>query len=490
MSNQYILAIDQGTTGSTAVLADSKSFTIVAKRNIEFEQIYPNPSWVEHDLNSIMNSIKLAIEEVINAASITKSQIISIGLTNQRETTCAYDKKGNPLCNAIVWQDRRTEEFCNNHSRLYAKFKEKTGLPLDPYFSATKMNWLLHNNSKVIAAYEKQDLLLSTIDSFILYKLTNHKSFKTDASNASRTLLMDLQSTSWDNDLLDFFKIDSNLLPNIEDSFHHFGETENLDFLPDGIPINCILGDQQAALFGQSAVKRNDLKCTYGTGAFLLVNTANDIIHSKNGLLTTVAYKYKDKAVYALEGSSYIAGAAVQWLRDNLKIINKASEVEDLAHQANTKKTEDLFFFPFFTGVGAPYWKSNIKASIIGITRGTNNFEISRVCLEGIAQSVTDLIEAIEKDLGVSLNSIKVDGGACMNDLLMQIQANFSNKEIIRPSTIETTAYGVILGSAISNSSLSFTDLESIELDKRFLPSLNSYYTNKRTFWKNTLKHL
>lgn len=490
MTATYILAIDQGTTGTTAVLASSKSFKIVAKKNVEFKQIYPQPSWVEHNLDNIMDSIIFAIQEVIRISKIDPKQILSIGITNQRETTCAYTKSGRPLANAIVWQDRRTQDFCKKNAEPYSAYKLKTGLPLDSYFSATKMKWLLENNQEVQNAYKEKDLLFSTIDSFILYKLTNNTSFMTDASNASRTLLMDLTSTQWDDQLLNFFNIDKTLLPTIQDSFFEFGKTQGLSFLPDGISINCILGDQQSALFGQSAVHKNDLKCTYGTGAFLLVNTANEIIHSQNGLLTTVAYRHKNQTTYAIEGSTYIAGAAVQWLRDNLKIISTASDVEDLASEADLSKIEDLFFFPFFTGIGAPYWKSNIKASILGLTRGTNNNEIARVCLEGIAQSVEDSISAIEKDLDTNILEVKVDGGASRNDLLMQIQSNFSNRKIIRPTVIETTAFGVILGSAISNNEISFEDLKRTSTDKVFTPKTCDYYQNKRSFWTKTLKHL
>lgn len=491
MKEKYILAIDQGTTGSTAILATSDTFEIVASENVEYPQIYPKPSWVEHNLDNILNSVIDAINKAIKSACIEKSQIISIGITNQRETTCAYTKDGSPLANAIVWQDRRTHEYCKKNQSDYEQFKETTGLPLDSYFSATKMKWLLDNNEAVASAYKDNNLLFSTIDTFLLYKLTNSNTFKTDTSNASRTLLMDLKTTDWSEELLSFFNIDKKILPSIEDSFSEFGTTEGLDYLPDGIPINCILGDQQSALFGQSAINKNDLKCTYGTGAFILVNTGHEIIHSKNKMLTTVAFRHKGKTNYAIEGSTYIAGAAVQWLRDNLKIITSSSDIEELALKSNNDNTEDLFFFPFFTGIAAPYWNSEVKASITGITRGTSNNDIAMVCLEGIAQSVCDSIEAIEKDLGVELDSIKVDGGASLNNLLMQLQSNFSNKEIIRPKVVETTGFGVILGSAISNGQISLKDLvSSVDELKKFSPKPDKYFTTKRDNWNSYLKKL
>lgn len=491
MNTKYILAIDQGTTGSTAILANSETFEIIASENTEYPQIYPIPSWVEHSLDDIYNSVITSINKAVLSANIKKDQIISIGITNQRETTCAYTKKGLALANAIVWQDRRTHEFCNTNQHSYEKFKETTGLPLDSYFSATKMKWLLNNNKEVANAYKENNLLFSTIDTYLLFKLSNSKSYKTDASNASRTLLMDLKTTDWSIDLLNFFGIDRELLPSIEDSFCEFGITEGLDFLPNGIRINCILGDQQSALFGQSAVNKNDLKCTYGTGAFILVNTANEIIHSKNKMLTTVAFRHRNKTSYAIEGSTYIAGAAVQWLRDNLKIIKSSSDIEELATKSSQINTEDLFFFPFFTGIAAPYWKSDIKASITGITRGTSNEDIAMVCLEGIAQSVCDSIEAIEKDLNTKISSIRVDGGASLNDLLMQLQANFSEKEIIRPKVVETTGFGVILGSAISNGQITLEDLISSNIDNRtFNPKTSEYFKNKRQYWSAFLNKL
>ncbi|MCT4642432.1 MAG: glycerol kinase GlpK [Bacteriovoracaceae bacterium] len=486
---KYILSIDQGTTGSTALIIDAKSLDIVSKINHEFTQHFPNPGHVEHDLNDIYQSIKKATQDAILKASINANDIISIGITNQRETTCAYNKNGEPLAKAIVWQDRRTSLYCEENKNSYTKLQELTGLPLDPYFSGTKMRWLIKNNPNVKRALDNGDLKLSTIDTFILYKLTNGTSFKTDASNASRTLLMSLNDCKWNDSLLNFFEVPKSTLPTIENSIGEFGITKGLDFLPDGIPINCILGDQQAALFGQACFEKGQIKCTYGTGAFILANTGDEIIHSKNGMLTTVAYMNNNKPVYAIEGSTYIAGAAVQWLRDGLKIIKSAKDTATMAKESDNKDTKDLFFFPFFTGIGAPYWNPNARGMISGITRGTNNNDIVKVCLEGICQSVCDSIESMEKDLGHKLSEIQVDGGACANDYLMQIQANFSDKTIVRPTVIETTAFGVALGSYIHINNIDILDSSSKkDIDQKFSYRKDQYYNYKRNMWIESIK--
>ena len=322
----YILSIDQGTTGTRSVLIDAQTFSLVGQVSKEYPQIYPKPSWVEHNLNDIWSTVESTVQELLKKHNIQVGMIKAIGITNQRETTCAFDKNGTPLANAIVWQDKRTADFCQElrKKNLSDKIKEKTGLPIDPYFSASKMNWLLKNNSAVSSANSRGELLFGTIDTFLLFKLTGNVSHKTDASNASRTMLMNLKTCSWDKELLEIFSINPETLPSIEDSFGEFGVTSGVAFLPDGIPITGILGDQQSALFGQAGFHKGEMKCTYGTGAFVLLNTGEDLVYSKSGLLTTVEYKYKGKAVYALEGSSYIAGAAIQWLRDNLKIISKS----------------------------------------------------------------------------------------------------------------------------------------------------------------------
>ncbi|MGK0368109.1 MAG: glycerol kinase, partial [Thermoproteota archaeon] len=423
--------------------------------------------------------------------NLNYDDICSIGITNQRETTCAYDKKGNPLAKAIVWQDRRTESFCETEKENFKDLSKLTGLPLDAYFSATKMKWLLENNENVKSAAKGNNLNLSTIESFLLFKLTNCTEFSTEPTNASRTNLMNLKTCNWDQSLLSFFKIDSKFLPNIKETFSDFGETKNLSFLPDGITINCLIGDQQSALFGQTCFEKGSLKCTYGTGAFLLLNIGEEVIHSDSGLLTTVAYQYQGKNFYALEGSCYIAGAAVQWLRDNIKIIDSSPDVENLAKKViNLEEMENILFLPFFTGIGSPHWISNAKAAIIGLTRDTSNAHIARACLEGIALSINDLINAFEKDGGQMIDNIRVDGGACSNDLLMTIQSTFSNKTILRPDNIETTSTGAAFGAAIGKGLVTISDLkDKWSLNKEFKPeNKNVYYKHKQDQWQKYIK--
>lgn len=493
MDNGYILSIDQGTTGSTALIVKADTLEVVAKSNLEYPQHYPHPGWVEHDLDDIWNSIKESVLKSLKIAKISANQIQAIGITNQRETVCPLNKKGQALAKAIVWQDRRTEKFCNENRSNFIKLQNICGLPLDPYFSGTKMKWLLENNSKIKEAYNNDDLLLCNIDSFILYRLSDGNSYYTDATNASRTLLMDLKTCAWSDELCTFLEISPSILPEIKSSFYDFGQTSNCSFLPDGIPILCMMGDQQAALFGQTCFEEGQIKCTYGTGAFILQNTGTNIIHSKNGLLTTVAYKDADKTYYALEGSCYIAGAAVQWMRDELKSIKNASEIEELAKSVNLKDCQELYFLPFFTGLGSPYWKSHARGAILGLSRGSGHGEIARACLEGICLSVHDLISAINNESNKQLESINVDGGACANDLLMEIQANFSGCEILRPQVIETTAFGVALGCYKQLNSIKLNDIKDLwNKDKSFYPETESqdYYQSKISGWREYIKKL
>lgn len=489
---KFILAIDEGTTGSTALLINAENFQLVDSVNSEFKQHFPKPSWVEHDLSEIWLSIEKTVKEVLKKNNISGEQICSIGITNQRETTCAYNNAGEPLAKAIVWQDRRTSEFCQSAKEKYAPLIKKTGLPLDPYFSGTKMRWLLENNDNVASAAKNNELHFSTIDSFILFKMTAGQSFKTEASNASRTLLMDLDSCEWDKELCSFFDIDKKYLPEICDSFTEFGSTKGLSFLPDGIPITCILGDQQAALFGQAGFNAGDMKCTYGTGAFILLNTGTEKVYSEKGLLTTVAFKHKGEALYALEGSCYIAGAAVQWLRDNLSLIETSPEVEKLASDVtDLGEMENLLFLPFFTGIGSPHWVSDAKAAIIGITRDTSKKHIARACLEGMAMAIDDSMGEIIKNSPTKVESIKVDGGASQNNLLLQLQANFSQMDIVRPKVIETTAYGVAVGSLIGLGKITFKDIENLwQEDKTFKAKSDEYFVKKSAQWVNTVKKL
>ena len=486
---KYILSIDQGTTGSTALILKSESLEVIAKSNHEFTQHFPKQSWVEHDLNEIWESVEKSVIEAIKIAKIQPSDISAIGITNQRETTCAFNKNGAPLAKAIVWQDRRTFEYCQNNLERYKPLVKKTGLPLDSYFSATKMKWLLDNNQEVQQAAKDNDLRFSTIDSYLLYRLTNGEVFSTDATNASRTLLMDLKSCDWDEELLRFFEIDRKFLPQVEATVHNYGKTKKCRFLPDDIPIMCMIGDQQSALLGQMGVKPGEMKCTYGTGAFLLLNTGEDIIYSDNGLLTTLAIKTTNKTYYALEGSTYIAGAAVQWLRDNIQIIKKSTDVEELAEKVSDEDIEDLYFLPFFTGLGTPHWKSEAKAAILGMTRSTNKNHISRAVLEGIALSVNDAFEVFTNESPYPITSLKVDGGASLNDLLMRMQSSFINKEVVRPPVVETTGLGAAIGCKILLDNMKLEDIHSLyKKDKAFFQETSEYHQKKKSGWKDYIK--
>jgi glycerol kinase len=487
----FLLAIDQGTTGTTSLLIDAQSLNIIDKEKTDYRQIYPTPGWVEHDLEDIWASVAQSVSALLQRQKIDPAKIKAIGITNQRETTCAYNKRGQPLHHAIVWQDRRTASYCETHRAKYEQVcRKKTGLPLDPYFSGSKMRWLLDNVEAVKKAADQKELLLSTVDSFLVYRLTSGASFVTEASNASRTMLMNLETFNWDSDLLNFFGVAREFLPEIRESFTHFGTTKNAGILPDGIPIMSILGDQQAALFGQACVNVGDLKSTYGTGAFLVLNTGEQLVYSKTGLLSTAAYGFKGKKIYALEGAAYIAGAAVQWLRDNLKAITSAPEISRLASEAELEQMADVLFLPFFTGIGTPYWNSEAKAAIVGLSRGTHNGHIARACLEGIALSLNDSVSSFKQDFA-HLNDIRVDGGAAANDLLMQLQANFSQKTILRPRVIDTTAFGVAMGCLVATGEINIEDLGKFwQLEKEFHPEPHAYYADKKQLWDRTIQRL
>lgn len=469
--SKYVLSIDQGTTGSTALIID-EYLNIKAKAIQEFPQHYPKPGWVEHNLDEIWGSVLKSISAVLTQSNVQSSEIIAIGITNQRETTCLWDKNtGKPLFPAIVWQCRRTADICNQLKKSGKEkiFRKKTGLLLDPYFSGTKIKWYFDQYPEL----RKKNVAFGTIDSFLLSKLTNNSLHATDPSNASRTLLMNLKTLAWDDELLNILKIPRFILPEIKSSSEIYGKTKSVPGLPDGIPICGIAGDQQAALFGQTCFEAGQAKCTYGTGSFLLLNTGSNIIHSRYNLLTTVAWKIKNETVYALEGSAFIAGAAVQWLRDGLKIIQKSSDVESLAKTVSS--SEDVVFVPALTGLGAPYWESSARGIISGITRGTTAGHIARATLEGIAFQNYDLLKTMEKDLGKKLSSLKVDGGASDNNLLMQFQADILQTKVIRPKFIETTALGTacLAGLAIGI----WTDMSAIkktwQKDQEFHPKMS-----------------
>jgi glycerol kinase len=480
---RYILAIDQGTSGTTINIFHPKGESI-ARVNQEFKQIYPRPGWVEHKPDDIWKSVLSTIPIALKKAKIKGADIATIGITNQRETVLVWERKGGgrarPVHNAIVWQDRRTADQCEiwKSEGHLSMLREKTGLVIDPYFSASKLNWLLAHVDGLRANAENGALAAGTIDTYLLWRLTGGKEHKTDVSNASRTQLMNLKSLEWDDELLRFFNVPRNLLPEICDSSGQFGVTEGLDILPDGIPITGMAGDQQAALFGQSCFEPGEAKCTFGTGSFLLMNTGERRLHSASGLLATVAWRLRHAngertTTYALEGGAFICGAAVQFLRDQLGFIKTSQEIEKLASEV--KNSDGVEFVPALTGLGAPYWDPFARGLLCGLTRGTTRAHIARATLEAMALQNTDILQAMTQDLGHALRTVRVDGGAATNSLLMQIQADYLGVEVVRPKMIETTSAGAAylagLGAGI------FTDLESIKkaikLDRTFRPRLS-----------------
>jgi glycerol kinase len=446
--SQYILAIDEGTTGVKALLMDL-GLNVIGEKTVPFEQHFPQPGWVEHDLHQIWSAVGESVKAVVKL--IDPKKIVAIGITNQRETICFWDKKTiEPLRNAIVWQDRRTSNRCQElkNRNFENVVQEKTGLLLDPYFSSTKIEWAIQNDPSVKKAVAEDSLSIGTIDSFLLAKLTGGKVHATEASNASRTMLFHLKDQLWDAEMMKTFGVLDKMLPRVQPSFSKFGKTLGLDFLPDGIPITGIIGDQQSALLGQACIKEGQAKCTYGTGAFLLMNTGSKLKRSKHRLLSTIAWTNESgQTTYALEGSAFMAGATVQWLRDGLKMISSAAEIETLA--AEVSSSEGVMMVPAFTGLGAPDWNPNARAVISGLTRGSTRAHIARAALEGIAFQNVDLLKAMEKDLGGKLTSLNVDGGACKNNMLMQIQADLLGCKLLRPVITETTSLGAIFAAGI-----------------------------------------
>lgn len=441
MENKLILALDQGTTSSRAILFNHNG-EIVNVSQKTFEQIFPKPGWVEHNPNEIWSSQISVVTEVIAKTNISINEIAAIGITNQRETTIVWDKEtSEPIYNAIVWQDRRTSKYCDElksqgHTNL---IKEKTGLILDAYFSATKLKWILDNIKGAREKAEQGKLCFGTVDTWLIWKLTDGKNFMTDVSNASRTMLFNIHTLDWDEELLQLFRIPKAMLPEIKQSSEVYGETSPSLFTTQ-IPISGVAGDQQAALFGQLCTQPGMVKNTYGTGCFMLMNTGDKPVYSNNNLLSTIAWKINGKTTYALEGSVFVGGAAVQWLRDGAKMINSADEIETLA--SSVPDNGGVYFVPALTGLGAPYWDQYARGAIFGITRGTTNAHIARATLEGIAYQVYDLVKAMEADSGTKGKELRVDGGAVANNLLMQFQADIFGFKVIRPKTLETTALG------------------------------------------------
>ncbi len=441
---KYILALDQGTTGSTVTLLDHQARMLVTV-NHEHPQIYPKPGWVEHDPEAIWAGLLKGIGEVFSKSGVSAGDVAAIGITNQRETVVLWEKaSGRPVYNAIVWQCRRTTDFCEQlkKRKLAAVIKKKTGLVLDPYFSGSKVRWLLENVNGARKRAAAGELRVGTMDSFVLARLTGGRSHKTDVSNASRTMLMNISNGTWDKDLLKIFSVPEGLLPEIHPSSGEFGVTHGVPGLPDGIPITGIAGDQQSALFGQACFDVGTSKCTFGTGSFLLMNTGVKMVASKSGLLTTVAWQLKGdkKLTYALEGGAFICGAAVQWLRDQMGFIQKSSEVEELAKQVAS--ADGVFLVPAFVGLGAPYWDPEARAAIVGMTRGTSRAHLARATLEAMALQNVDILLAMEKDLGRKMGAVRVDGGAVQDDLLMQLQADFLGVPVQRPKQAESTVLG------------------------------------------------
>lgn len=486
----YILVIDEGTTSTRACLL-SKNGQLIEQSSEPFEQHFPKPGWVEHNAEEIWDKVKKTIFDVLQKAQVQPQQILCLGITNQRETVVAWDKHtGRPLTNAIVWQCRRTSHICRKLAPHRKKIHLKTGLMLDPYFSGSKMRWLLENNSEVRQARKEGRLCLGTIDSFLVFKLTQGHSFLTDVSNASRTLLMNLDTLNWDEELLKMFKVPRECLAEIKSSNENFGFVTAFNQWSTKIPIHGILGDQQAALFGQVGFDQGDVKCTFGTGSFILFNTGSKKVYSKQGLLTTVAWKLKNgKVFYALEGGAFICGAAVQWLRDGLNIVDSSKDIEALA--SSVADSGGVEFVPALSGLGAPYWSPEARGLISGLSRGSTRAHLARATLEAMALQNVDILRLMEKDLGRGLKNLRVDGGATQNSLLLQIQSDYLQREVIRPQELETTALGVGfmagLGLGIWKN---LEDLKKIwKTSRTFKPTLSKKKVQERVLsWKRSVE--
>lgn len=438
---KYILALDQGTTSSRAIVFDKRG-TIKGMAQQEFRQIYPVAGWVEHNPKDIFASQVGVIAEALANADCDMSNVLAIGITNQRETTIVWDKdSGEPVYNAIVWQCRRTADFCDQLKErgLADMIYQKTGLVVDAYFSATKIKWILDNVEGARQKAEEGKLLFGTVDTYLMWKLSKGEIFKTDYTNASRTMLFNIHTLTWDEELLKLFDVPSSMLPQVSPSGSMFGHTA-VEVVGKSVPICGVVGDQQSALFGQLCVNKGDVKNTYGTGCFLLMNVGDKNVQSKNGLVTTLGASLNDKPPYVLEGSVFIGGAVVQWLRDEMRMIRTASETETYA--SRVPDTNGVYIVPAFTGMGAPYWDSQARGLVCGLTRGVKKEHFIRASLESIAYQVNDLMDAMQKDMGSKINCLRVDGGASANNFLMQFQADLLNTDVIRPKVVETTALG------------------------------------------------
>jgi glycerol kinase len=486
----YILSFDQGTTSSRAIIFNRQG-AIVSIAQKEFTQIYPQAGWVEHDANEIWSTQLGVATEAILKAGLTIHDIASIGITNQRETAVVWERAtGKPVYNAIVWQDRRTAAYCDQLKAEGASqmIREKTGLVTDAYFSATKVKWILDNVTGAKAKAKNGELCFGTIDSWLLWKLTNGKVHATDVTNASRTLIFNIHTMQWDEDLLKLFDIPESMLPEVRSSSEVYGHTQHLLTAAD-IPVSGIAGDQQAALFGQMCIHPGMIKNTYGTGCFMLMNTGSKPVDSKNNLLTTVAWKIKDDVQYALEGSVFIAGAVVQWLRDGLKLIQNSKDVEALCLQA--EDNGGVYMVPAFTGLGAPYWNQHARGMIVGLTRGSSDAHIARAAVESIAYQTMDVLKAMEADAGIGIKEVRVDGGATVNNYLMQFQADILNSKVIRPEITETTALGAAY---LSGLAVGFwNDISEVEAywkkERSFEPSMEEQQRSiMQKNWKRAVR--
>ena len=487
---KYILSLDQGTTSSRAIIFD-KTGSIIATAQKEFTQIFPKPGWVEHDANEIWSTQLGVATEAVLKAGLTINDIAAIGITNQRETTVVWDRDTHlPVYNAIVWQDRRTADYCDKLKKdgSAEMIRKKTGLVTDAYFSGTKVKWILDNVEGARDKAQKGELCFGTIDSWLIWKLTNGKVHATDMSNASRTLLYNIHELKWDEELLSLFGIPSNMLPEVRSSSEIYGHTENI-LTATPVPVSGIAGDQQSALFGQMCTQPGMVKNTYGTGCFMLMNTGTKPVESKNNLLTTIAWKVNGEVQYALEGSVFIGGAVVQWLRDGLKIIQNSSDIEALALQVTDNG--GVYFVPAFTGLGAPYWNQHARGTLVGITRGSTDAHIARAAIESIAFQSMDLLKAMEADSGLPIKELRVDGGATVNNQLMQFQGDILGTQVIRPKITETTALGAayLAGLAVGYWS-SIDELQQYwQKDKSFSPSMQAdHREDLQKNWKKAVK--
>lgn len=491
MPNQYILALDQGTTSSRAIVFDHAG-AIVSTAQKEFRQIYPKAGWVEHDGNEIWSSQASVAAEAITKVGLNGSNIAAIGITNQRETTLLWDREtGKPVYNAIVWQDRRTSDYCDELKEqpgLVEKIREKTGLIIDAYFSATKIKWILDNVDGAREKAEQGLLAFGTMDSWLIWNFTRGETHVTDATNASRTMLYNIHQGTWDTEILALFDIPESLLPVVKSSSEVYAETKTTIFATK-VPVAGIAGDQQAALFGQRCITSGMVKNTYGTGCFMVMNTGTKPIVSQNNLLTTIAWDIGGKVEYALEGSIFIAGAVVQWLRDELGIIRDSSQIEALA--ASVDDNNGVYLVPAFAGLGAPHWNQHARGSIVGLTRGANAAHIARAALEGIAYQTMDVLKAMEADSGIEIRELRVDGGASANNLLMQFQSDVLQAPVVRPKTLETTALGAayLAGLAVGYWNNQAEIDHQWQLDRRFEPEMKEERSRELVHgWNRALK--